>query len=138
MTGLLRSGRAATCDAIRSSVEREMLTAHRPSVLQAMLPERLKLAERSDPEALIALLTWRKREQLGLAEVLPSLKTPCLFFVGEADGSLQGARAACALVPGARFVSFPGRGHVETGARPDLVVPPILRFLADVDATLEA
>ncbi len=138
MTGLLRSGRAATGGALRGTVEREMLTADQPSVLKAMLPERLKLAEQSDPDALSAFLTWRKKERRGLAEVLPTLKIPCLFFVGEADGSFQGARAACALVPGARFVSFPGLGHVETGARPDLVVPLILRFLSEVDATLHA
>lgn len=138
MTALLRSGRAATGKAIRETVEREMRTAQKPSVLRAMLPERLKLAERSDPDALIAFLTWREQEQLHLAEVLPYLKIPCLFFVGEADGSFQGARAASALILGAKFVSFPGLGHVETGARPDLVVPTILRFLSEVDAAPHA
>ncbi len=138
MTRALRSGRDATRAALRDMVEREMQTAQKPSVLRAMLPERLRLVDGSDPDALIALLTWRQKELLGLAEALPHLKVPCLFFVGENDGAFKGARAASALVPGARFVSFPGLGHVETGARPDLVAPPILRFLSELDATLPA
>ncbi len=137
MTALLRSGNAATSAAVREGVEREMRTAQEPSVLKAMLPERLKLVERSDPDALIAHLTWRQSECLELANVLPHVHVPCLFFVGEADGCFKGAKAASGLVPGARFVSFPGLGHMETGARVDRVLPPILRFLADVDAPLE-
>ncbi len=137
MIGVLRSGRAATRNALREAVEREMRTAQNPSVLQAMLPERLSLVDRSDPEALIAQLTWRQTERLALAEVLPLVRVPCLFFVGEADGSFKGAKAACALVPGAQFLSFPGLGHVETGARVDLVAPLILRFLAGADPPLD-
>ena len=136
MAAVLREGPAATIAAYREMVEREMRTAQDPSVLEAMLPERLKLVERSDPDALLAMLAWRQKERLGLAEVLPHLTVPCLFFVGENDGSFKGAKAASAWVPGGRFVSFPGLGHGETGARVDLVVPPILRFLAEVDATL--
>lgn len=144
MIGLLSSGRAATREAIRDAVEREMKTAQKPALLQAMLPERLKLVERSDPDALIAMLRWRKTERLGLADVLPNVKVPCLFFVGEDDGSFKGARTASGLVPRAQFVSFPGLGHIEMGARPDLVVPAILRFLSGGggdsggDATLES
>ncbi len=138
MTGVLRSGRAATSAVLRDGVEREMRTAQNPAVLKAMLPGRLKLVEQSDPDALIALLAWRQKECLRLAEVLPHVKVPCLFFVGEADGAFKGAKAASAMVPGAQFVSFPGLGHVETGARPDLVVPSILRFLSRVDATRPA
>ncbi len=135
MASLLRSGRAATIAAFREGAEHEARTAQNPSVIEALLPERLKLIERSDPEALIAMLTWRQRECLGLSEILPHVKIPCLFFVGEADGLFPGAKAASAQVPGARFVSFPGLGHLETAARVDLVAPPILRFLADVDGT---
>ncbi len=138
MAGVLRAGRAATQAALRDSVEREMRTAQNPAVLQAVLPMRLELVTRSDLDALIAMLTWRKSECLRLREILPHVSVPCLFFVGEADGSFQGAKAASALVPGAQFVSFPGLGHVETGARPDLVVPSILRFLSEVDGTVPA
>ncbi len=138
MTSVLRSGKTAARATFRATMEREMQTAQKPSVLEAILPERLKLVDQSDPDALIALLTWRQKECLGLREILPHVRVPFLFFVGEADGSFAGAKAASALVPGGRFVSFPGLGHVETGARVDVVGPPLLRFLADVDATLEA
>ncbi len=137
MIAALRGGRTATRAALQEMMEREMRTAQKPSVLEAMLPARLALAETSDPDALRAQLIWRRNECLGLVGVLPDVKVPCLFFVGENDASFPGAKAASALVPGARFVSFPGLGHGETGARVDLVAPPILRFLADVDATLE-
>ncbi len=137
MAGVLRSGRDATRAALREMMEREMRTAQTPSVLEAMLPARLALVDGSDPDALIAQLTWRRNECLALREILPHVKVPCLFFVGEKDGSFLGAKAASALIPGARFVSFPGLGHGETAARADLVVPRILPFLAQVDATLE-
>ena len=137
MTGVLRSGRAATIAALREMFEREMRTAQKPSVLEAILPQRLKLIERSDPDALIAQLAWRRNERLGLTEVLPHVNIPCLFFVGEADGSFEGAKSASALVPGARFVSFPGLGHIETAARPELVIPPVLDFMRNVDRSKE-
>ena len=133
MEGLLRSGREPTIAAFREMAEREMRTAQKPSVLEALFPERVKLIEQSDPEALIALLSWRQKECLRIPEILPHVKVPCLLFVGEADGSFKGAKEASAMIPGARFVSFPGLGHIETGARPDLVLPLILAFLADVD-----
>ena len=137
MTGVLRAGRAATIAALREMFEREMRTAQKPSVLEAILPQRLKLIERSDPDALIAQLAWRRNERLGLTEVLPHVNIPCLFFVGEADGSFEGAKSASALVPGARFVSFPGLGHIETAARPELVIPPVLDFMRNVDGSKE-
>ncbi len=137
MITALGRGRTATRAALREMTAREMRTAQQPSVLEAMLPARLALVETSDPDALVAQLTWRRTERIALAGVLPDVKVPCLFFVGENDGSFPGAKAASALIPGARFVSFPGLGHGETGARVDLVAPPILRFLAEVDATLE-
>ncbi len=137
MIATLRRGRTATEAALREMTEREMRTAQKPSVLEAMLPARLALVETCDPDALLAQLIWRRNEVLALTGILPDVKVPCLFFVGENDGSFQAAKAASALVPGARFVSFPGLGHGETGARVDVVAPPVLRFLAEVDATLE-
>jgi pimeloyl-ACP methyl ester carboxylesterase len=138
MMGLLRSGLGAVVSGFRERAEQEIQSSQRPSVLEAMLPHRLQLISECDPEALIALLSFRQKECLRLAETLPHLTIPCLLFVGEADASFEGAKAASALIPHARFVSFPGLAHIETGARVDLVLPPILSFLSEVDSGLKA
>ncbi|MGA3021436.1 MAG: alpha/beta hydrolase [Thermoplasmata archaeon] len=130
---LLRSGREAFVAAAREAAEREIRVAQRPALLEAILPQRLQLIAKADPEALIAMLLWQQKEVLRIRDILPHLTIPCLLFVGEADGYFEGAKAASRLIPRARFVSLPGMAHFETAARADLVAPPLLRFLTEVD-----
>lgn len=131
--GLLKNGIEVFAAAAEEGARREILTTDKPSVLEAVLPLRLQLARKNDPEALIALLTLRQRECLSISQDLPRLDIPCLIFVGEEDGYFEGARAASKLISHARFVSFPRLMHFETAARVDLVLPSILGFLSDVD-----
>jgi pimeloyl-ACP methyl ester carboxylesterase len=84
----------------------------------------------NDAEAFIAQLSLK--ESLGLAGVLPSLTVPCLVFAGDLDPIHLGAKAASELIPNATFVSLPGLGHIGAGYRGDLILPHILRFLAEV------
>lgn len=135
MIRLLGQGRDARIAAFRESAEREVRASQEPAPLEAQLPARLQLVAESDPGALIAMVSGSWREVLHLEEVLPHLTVPCLLFVGEADSAFEGAKAASARIPHARFVSFPGLAHFETAVRSDLVLPHVLRFLADVDRT---
>ncbi len=134
MLRLLRSGREARVAVFRENAEKEIRASTNPSALQAVLPERLRLIAESDPEALAAIVVWWQQEVLHLDDVLPGVAIPCLLFVGEADPAFEGMKAAAARIPGARFVPLPGLGHFEAGVRVDLLLPHVLRFLADVDA----
>jgi len=84
----------------------------------------------NDAEALIARRS--RREWIGLADALPTMATPSLLFVGEDDGALASARKAAQVMSNATLVSLPGLDHFRAVCRVDLVMPHILRFLAEV------
>jgi pimeloyl-ACP methyl ester carboxylesterase len=132
----LHEGRATWVLAVRATVQAEMRTAQKPSLVEAFEP--MILQSEFDPEAYIASWTWGQKECLRMADVLPHLTVPCLLLVGGADASFEGARAATQLIPNARFISFPGLKHIETMMRLDLVLPPILAFLSQVTIGLRA
>src|SRR5207245_2875559 len=90
----------------------------------------------NDAEALIARKS--RREWIGLADALPTMATPSLLFVGEDDGDLASARKAAQAMSNATFVSLPGLDHFRAVCRVDLVMPHILRFLAEVSQASEA
>jgi pimeloyl-ACP methyl ester carboxylesterase len=48
---------------------------------------------------------------------------------GDTDPVYPAVRATASKIPNARLEIIPGRNHVETLSRSDLVVPPILDFL---------
>jgi len=131
MMQLLRMGREAWVSGVRATVQAEMQTAQKPSSVEAFAP--IILQSEFDPQAFIAQRTLMQKESLRIADVLPHLTVPCLLLVGKADGSFEGAKEASRLIPNAQFVSFPGRGHIETMMRLDLFLPPILAFLSEVD-----
>lgn len=83
----------------------------------------------NDIEALIALRTLLERPRF--EDALPHIAIPCLLFVGEDDPAFQRVKATAARLPQATFVSFPGVDH-PNGARLDLVLPHLTRFLAEV------
>jgi len=128
----LREGREEWETRLRRLVQEEARTAQRPKLVETFLS--MALQSEFDPEAQIALTIWGQKEVLGFTEVLRHLTIPCLLIVGEADESFKGARAASQIIPHSRFVSFPGLGHIETGMRLDLLMPPVLAFLSEADA----
>jgi pimeloyl-ACP methyl ester carboxylesterase len=85
---------------------------------------------RNDPEALIALCSVR--EHVGFKDLLPSLELPCLFYAGDRDYYHQISKETAELIPEARFVSLPALDHLGALIQSDLVLPHILKFLADV------
>ena len=83
-----------------------------------------------DLEALTALVLEDARKDV--EDVLATLEIPILLFAGEADGDHTDAERCVESLPNATFVSLPGLGHIETQYRPDLMVPHIRKFLAEV------
>jgi pimeloyl-ACP methyl ester carboxylesterase len=94
-------------------------------------PEVVERPRRNDPLALIANRALFERR--GFAAALPQFDRPCLIYAGETDDVHAEARAAAAIVPRARFVSFPDLNHGLCFSRSDLVLPHIIAFLAEVD-----
>ncbi len=131
--GILRKGRKAFVKAFREELEVEKKTWQKPSVMEPLTPHRLRSASNYDAKAQIARITSMSKERLHMLKLLPGLNIPCLLFVGRRDEFFKGAKKASKMLPNGRFVSFPSVGHVETWARLDLALPPILKFFDDVD-----
>jgi len=75
-------------------------------------------------------------DRADLSARLPDFGLPCLMIAGDTDPIYPLVQRAAGEIPGARFLALSGCGHVDTYGRIDLVVPEVLRFLAEVDARL--
>lgn len=93
-------------------------------------PEVKAMFSANDLEALIALMSVQ--EDLDIEDLLPTMTVACLLFGGEEDPFFAGAEGCVRRMPNATFVSLPGLDHIEAQYRPDLVVPHIRKFLAEV------
>jgi pimeloyl-ACP methyl ester carboxylesterase len=85
----------------------------------------------NDMEALIA---WRRQRiaSPGFEGILSSIRAPTLLYAGSSDPIHAQVQASAARICGATFVSLPDLGHIEAMCRSDLVLPHVLRFLADI------
>ena len=129
----LRKGKDAVTKAFIKDLKKEKKTLQKPAVLNRLRPYRLRAAAEQDPKAVLAFDATLFKERLHMVDLLPRLTIPCLLFAGEKDMIFEGAKKACALLRHGRFISFPGLGHMETWARLDLALPPVLKFVNDVD-----
>jgi pimeloyl-ACP methyl ester carboxylesterase len=66
-------------------------------------------------------------------EITSKINVPCLFYVGESDSRLKGAKKTSNKITGAKFISLPHLNHWAAGVRSDLVVLRIKKFLAEVE-----
>lgn len=82
-----------------------------------------------DWDAMIAIKSYI--EHIGYEYFLPSLRMPCLFFIGEDDSRYSSAKQTAGMIKNARFVSLPGLNHSQAFEESELVLPYILEFLAD-------
>jgi len=87
-----------------------------------------------DYEALLAVAQDRE----SLEAVLPTMRMPCLLYVGEMDDVYAIARACAKQIPNVTFVTLPGLDHGEAIRRSDEVLPHVKRFLAAVNQQTEA
>jgi pimeloyl-ACP methyl ester carboxylesterase len=93
-------------------------------------PEIKEDVMRNDPEALIAL--WSYREHVGFKDRLPLVDLPCLFYAGDQDYHCQRSKQTAEIIPGARFVSLPGLDHAGAWMSSEVVLPHVLRFFASI------
>ena len=85
----------------------------------------------NDPEALIGAMAGL-RASPGTEDVLPSMDTPFLLYVGEDDTFYPGVKRCAELIPNVTFVLFPGLDHQATSQGSDVVLPHVTKFLAEV------
>ena len=89
-------------------------------------PERSWLLD-NDPNALRA--AWQSALDEGpVSRDLSSWRTPCLVIAGERDDMFTNARRAAEEIPGARFVSIAGSGHLASVYESAVLLPEILRL----------
>ena len=82
----------------------------------------------ADLEALIAYCS--NYENIGMADYLPKLTTPCLLYAGSEDTYPHSRAEACAeIMQNATFVSLPGLNHSGAFREMDQVLPHVLEFL---------
>jgi pimeloyl-ACP methyl ester carboxylesterase len=87
----------------------------------------------NDAEALIAARTKRLSEPNPTESDVAAIRTPTLVYVGS-DDQLVGKERAANLMPNATFVLLNGLSHADAFRRADLVLPPVLAFLAGNNA----
>lgn len=115
---------------VRQGIEHgtEAFIEAREKILGAMSNEQRERISLYDFEALMAVA----QDRPDLSKVLPTMKMPCLLFVGELDGACSLAREAARHMPNSTFTVLPGLDHSECVRHPDLLAPRIRRFLAGV------
>lgn len=94
-------------------------------------PEVRAMVSANDLEALIAAI-GSMQEDLDIEDLLPAITVPCLLFGGEVDPWYAGAEECARRMPNATVISLPGLDHIEVEYRPDLMLPHIRKFLAEV------
>jgi pimeloyl-ACP methyl ester carboxylesterase len=65
-----------------------------------------------------------------ISGILPTTTMPCLLYAGEADPLCPLVERCASKLPDARFFSLPGLNHIQGAVRSDLVLPPVVGFLA--------
>lgn len=94
----------------------------------------------ADAEALAAARTQRLREPFIAEDALAGITIPTLLYAGTSDSMavLDALERAARLMPNAAVVVLEGLDHAQTLARSDLVLPHVLRFLAQSGITVES
>jgi pimeloyl-ACP methyl ester carboxylesterase len=84
-----------------------------------------------DLEALIAYCSFY--ENIGMADYLPKLRTPCLLYAGEEDTYNHSIAKACAeIMRDAEFLSLPGLNHLGAIVNSSVLIPHVSKFLEKV------
>jgi len=87
-----------------------------------------------DYEALLAVAQDRE----SLEAVLPTMRMPCLLYVGEMDEVYPIAKECAKQIANVTFVTLPGLDHGAAIKRSDEILPHVKRFLAAVNQRVGA
>ena len=108
--------------------------------IQSQVSRPLSNAEKNvhlsgDPQALVAAIEGFIHWTPLTNEDLSGISQPCLVYCGEEDeGGFHNATKDCVNhMPNAKYISFPGLGHLQAQFNIDVVLPPIREFLESVD-----
>jgi pimeloyl-ACP methyl ester carboxylesterase len=101
------------------------ITAFQQLTGSQITPEMKTRMLANDLKALAASLHDRE----SIEDVLPTMKMPCFFFVGEADPRLSKVQKFVKQISNATFISLPNLDHAAAFMRSDLVLPHIMNFL---------
>jgi pimeloyl-ACP methyl ester carboxylesterase len=80
----------------------------------------------SDLDALRAFT----QDRVSIADVLPSMRMPCLLYVGELDPRLAPMKDCAAALANATMFTLPGHDHVTAQWQVDMIMPHVKAFLA--------
>lgn len=126
--GAAADGRSRIGDGIRAAIRRGGLDGLLALFPDASPPYKARLLA-SDIKALEAC----RADSLGFAEILPSMTMPCLMYAGSADAIFPLVEETFAEMPNVTFFNLPGLRHSETNVCSELVLPPVIEFLARIN-----
>ena len=98
-------------------------------VVEEPIPDELR--PRLLANDLRALTAAAAQPRPSLEDVLPTMVMPCLLFVGEADSRRAAVEKCAKQIAHATLVTFPGLSHLATFVHSDVVLPHVMRFLAE-------
>lgn len=89
-------------------------------------PEAKVLFQANNLNAHLALMSEENFPGLPDYEsLLPTVRVPCLFYMGEAESDSSYLQKWVKRMPNATFIPLPDLDHIEAGSRIDLVLPHI-------------
>ena len=101
----------------------------------AKLPSAFKrILLNNDPEALIAADNFFQ-DRVEYNETEANTTLPCLLYMGEADLNHAEGKKCVDVLPNVTFVTLPDLNHTQSFIRSELVLPHILKFLANMTKT---
>jgi pimeloyl-ACP methyl ester carboxylesterase len=83
---------------------------------------------KNDLDALRALT----QDRVSIADVLPSMRMPCLLYVGDLDPRLAPMQDCAKALSNATMFTLPGYDHITANWEVDTIVPHVKTFLAKV------
>ncbi|EJN07831.1 alpha/beta fold hydrolase [Herbaspirillum sp. YR522] len=98
------------------------------TLLEERISPQLKMLIRGND--LVALAAAAHQPRPSQQDLLRRMDLPCLMFCGDADARHEAVRRAAAALPAGGFASLPGVTHFGGLMHSQLVLPPVLQFLA--------
>jgi pimeloyl-ACP methyl ester carboxylesterase len=130
-----KEGREKTASLVREQGMDPLIDTLLPKLVSKAPPEqvveRCKQMFLSTPPEVAAADALAMRDRPDSTPDLAGIDVPVLWIQGEEDALMpvEGARATAEKIPGARFVSVPGGGHVAPMENPDAVNAAMTEFL---------
>ena len=97
-------------------------------VLNERIADEVRMLIRAND--LQALAAAAQQPRVDTSDVLALIDMPCLMFCGDADARHDAVKRATAQLPQGQFVTLPGVTHFGGLMQSQLVLPPVLAFLA--------